>query len=53
MISKKTKYALKAMEYLALNSNGKPVLIAELASAGIFPRNFWNLFFWRYVKVTC
>jgi Rrf2 family protein len=40
MISKKTKYALKAMEYLALNSNGKPVLIAELASAGNIPRKF-------------
>jgi Rrf2 family protein len=40
MISKKTKYALKAMEYLALNSNGKPVLIAELASAGNIPKKF-------------
>jgi Rrf2 family protein len=40
MISKKTKYALKAMEYLALNSNGKPVLIAELASAENIPKKF-------------
>jgi Rrf2 family protein len=40
MISKKTKYALKAMEYLALNSNGRPVLIAELAAAENIPRKF-------------
>ena len=40
MISKKTKYALKAMEYLALNSLGRPVLIAELASAGNIPKKF-------------
>ena len=40
MISKKTKYALKAMEYLALNSNGRPVLIADLASAENIPRKF-------------
>lgn len=40
MISKKTKYALKAMEYLAHNSNGKPVLISELAAAENIPRKF-------------
>lgn len=40
MISKKTKYALKAMEYLALNSHGRPVLISELASAEKIPRKF-------------
>src|SRR6266702_2402138 len=40
MISKKTKYALKAMEYLALNSQGRPVLIAELATAENIPRKF-------------
>lgn len=40
MISKKTKYALKAMEYLAQNSDGRPVLIAELASAENIPRKF-------------
>ena len=28
------------MEYLAQNSNGKPVLIAELASAGNIPKKF-------------
>lgn len=40
MISKKTKYALKALGYLAQNSNGKPVLIAELASAEKIPKKF-------------
>src|SRR6266702_2983055 len=40
MISKKTKYALKAMEYLARNSNGRPVLIAELAAEENIPRKF-------------
>jgi Rrf2 family protein len=40
MISKKTKYALKAMEYLALNSNGKPVLIAEIAESENIPKKF-------------
>ena len=40
MISKKTKYALKAMGYLALNSHGRPVLIAELASEENIPKKF-------------
>jgi Rrf2 family protein len=40
MISKKTKYALKAMGYLAQNSNVRPVLIAELASEEKIPRKF-------------
>jgi Rrf2 family protein len=40
MISKKTKYALKAMGYLAQNSNGMPVLIAELAAAENIPKKF-------------
>jgi Rrf2 family protein len=40
MISKKTKYALKALEYLAINSHGRPVLIAELASAEKIPKKF-------------
>jgi Rrf2 family protein len=40
MISKKTKYALKALEHLALNSNGKPLLIAELATAENIPKKF-------------
>lgn len=40
MISKKTKYALKAMEHLAKKSDGRPVLIAELALAENIPRKF-------------
>lgn len=40
MISKKTKYALKAMEYLAEHSNGRPVMISELAEAEKIPRKF-------------
>ncbi len=40
MISKKTKYALKAMEYLAQHSNGRPVLISELAAEEKIPRKF-------------
>jgi Rrf2 family protein len=40
MISKKTKYALKALGYLAKNSNGKPVLISELASEENIPKKF-------------
>jgi Rrf2 family protein len=40
MISKKTKYALKAMGYMAQNSHGKHVLISELASAEKIPRKF-------------
>jgi len=44
MISKKTKYALKAMGYLAQNSNGRPVLISELASAENIPKKFLEFF---------
>jgi Rrf2 family protein len=40
MISKKTKYALKAMSYLAQKTDGRPVLISELASAENIPRKF-------------
>jgi Rrf2 family protein len=40
MISKKTKYALKAMEYLAQHSHGRPVLISELATAENIPKKF-------------
>jgi len=40
MISKKTKYALKALEYLAQHSDGRPVLISELAAAEKIPRKF-------------
>jgi Rrf2 family protein len=40
MISKKTKYALKAMRHLAKNSHDRPVLIADLASAEKIPKKF-------------
>jgi len=40
MISKKTKYALKAMGYLAQNSTDGPVLISELATEEKIPRKF-------------
>lgn len=40
MISKKTKYALKALEHLAINSHGRPILIAELAAAENIPKKF-------------
>lgn len=40
MISKKTKYALKALGYLARHSNGRHVLIAELAAEERIPRKF-------------
>ncbi|MDD2898312.1 MAG: Rrf2 family transcriptional regulator [Desulfuromonadaceae bacterium] len=40
MISKKTKYALKALGYLAEHSTGEPVLISELAKEENIPRKF-------------
>jgi len=40
MISKKTKYALKALAHLAEQPAGQPVLIADLARAGNIPRKF-------------
>ena len=40
MISKKTKYALKALGYLARNTQGSHVLIAELAAAENIPKKF-------------
>jgi len=40
MISKKTKYALKALEHLARHSTEGPILIAELAAAESIPRKF-------------
>jgi Rrf2 family protein len=40
MISKKTKYALKALGYLAEHSTGEPILIAELAERENIPRKF-------------
>jgi Rrf2 family protein len=40
MISKKTKYALKALGYLAEHSTGEPILISELAKEESIPRKF-------------
>ena len=40
MISKKTKYALKALMYLASQSPDEPVLISELAREEKIPRKF-------------
>jgi Rrf2 family protein len=40
MISKKTKYALKALGYLAEHSTGDPILIAELAERENIPKKF-------------
>ncbi|MFZ2949328.1 MAG: Rrf2 family transcriptional regulator [Desulfuromonadaceae bacterium] len=40
MITKKTKYALKALSYLAKHSTGEPILISELAKEESIPRKF-------------
>lgn len=40
MLSKKTKYALKALIHLANRPTDEPVLISELASAENIPRKF-------------
>lgn len=40
MISKKTKYALIALGYLAERSTGEPTLISELAKEGNIPKKF-------------
>ena len=40
MISKKTKYALKALHYLAEQPNDQPILIADLAAAEKIPKKF-------------
>lgn len=40
MISKKTKYALIALGYLAERSTGEPILISELAKEGNIPKKF-------------
>lgn len=40
MISKKTKYALKALGYLAGHATGEPILISELAKEENIPRKF-------------
>lgn len=40
MISKKTKYALQALQYLALKDKQGPVLISELAEKERIPKKF-------------
>jgi Rrf2 family protein len=40
MLSKKTKYGLKAMTYLARHSNGNPVLISEISKNENIPQKF-------------
>lgn len=40
MLSKKTKYALKALQYLARQQQRGPVLIAEIAEAERIPQKF-------------
>jgi len=40
MISKKTKYALKALYHLAGQPSSQPVLISDLAKAGNIPKKF-------------
>lgn len=40
MLSKKAKYALKALEYIAQQDRGRPVLIAEIAVSQRIPRKF-------------
>ncbi len=40
MITKKTKYALKALQFLAGFPPGQPVLIADLAAGENIPRKF-------------
>ncbi|HQV01777.1 MAG: Rrf2 family transcriptional regulator [Bacteroidia bacterium] len=40
MLSKKCKYALKALEYLAKQKNATPVLIAEISEKQKIPKKF-------------
>jgi len=40
MLSKKTKYGLKAMTYLARHSIGQPVLISEISKRENIPQKF-------------
>jgi Rrf2 family protein len=40
MLSKKTKYALKALEYIAKKSHGQPIQISEIATSQKIPRKF-------------
>lgn len=40
MLTKKTKYGLKAMTYLARHSHGNPVLISEISKSEKIPQKF-------------
>ena len=40
MLSKKTKYALHALSYLAKNTTQKPILISQIAEERKIPRKF-------------
>lgn len=40
MLSKKTKYALHALTYLAKNTTQKPILISQIAEERKIPRKF-------------
>lgn len=40
MLSKKTKYALHALEYLGIKKNNNPVLISEISEQKRIPRKF-------------
>lgn len=40
MISKRTKYGLKALAYLAANGDGRLVSVSEIAGKEIIPRKF-------------
>ncbi|MDD3772143.1 MAG: Rrf2 family transcriptional regulator [Weeksellaceae bacterium] len=40
MLTKKTKYGLKAMSYLAKHSTGQPILISEIAEKEAIPLKF-------------
>ena len=40
MLSKKARYALKALEYIARHNDRKPILIGEIAAAQCLPRKF-------------
>jgi DNA-binding IscR family transcriptional regulator len=40
MLSKKTKYAINALVYLAKQSNAKPIQISRIAESEHIPRKF-------------
>lgn len=43
LISRKTKYAIKALQYLALVSDHQPVLISEISESQSIPHKFLEL----------